>query len=206
MADPATQPRPPGIVLLAAGGSTRFGSEKLLTLVEGKRLIDWATSAAVESGLEPIWIVTRPDLPLSLIHPAITIVKNTSWKEGLASSIRSAIDAAREAAIDGLLFAPADQPFLTSAIYRRLAGQFQKTYPRTLAASYGGQIRNPVLLARPNWPLAAPLQGDTGLSTLIRNPQTLAVDCSDIGSLFDIDTPEDLEKIRKCRHPTRLHA
>ena len=55
-------------------------------------------------------------------------------------------------------------------------------------------MRNPVLLAREQWTLADQIEGDNGLSAVVRRMRPLEVECGDVGSVVDIDTPADLAR------------
>jgi len=92
-----------------------------------------------------------------------------------------------------------DQPLVTPAVVQRLIGAYLSG--ATLAvASYGGQPRNPVLLARDHWSgVLALATGDAGARPYLRaHPELVtAVECADIGSPDDIDTPADLARVSK---------
>ena len=61
-----------------------------------------------------------------------------------------------------------------------------------ITVTYDGAMRNPVPLARRQWTPADQLEGDTGLSAVVRRLRPLEVECGDVGSVIDIDTPADL--------------
>ena len=66
-------------------------------------------------------------------------------------------------------------------------------------ASYAGRPRNPVLLARSTWPgVADAARGDEGArGWLAQHPELVVhVDCTDVGSPDDLDTPQDLARLR----------
>ena len=185
------------IVLLAAGESKRFGGDKLLTLVSGKRLVDWSVEAAVASQVGSVLVVTNPNRALNHLHPTVSIVVNPLWRNGIASSIHAGLHAASKKNCRAIIFAPADQPLLTADVYRRLANKFQHESCPLVVASYGGQPRNPVLLDHTLWSAAHDIQGDTGLSQFARSKIATLVECGDIASVVDIDRPEDLIAIEK---------
>ena len=65
-------------------------------------------------------------------------------------------------------------------------------------ATYDGQPRNPVLLARERWAEVAELAtGDAGARAFLRARPDLVtfIECGDVGRADDIDTPEDLARI-----------
>src|SRR5262249_56042906 len=71
-------------------------------------------------------------------------------------------------------------------------------------ATYGGKLRNPVLLARPEWAgVLAVSTGDVGARPYLdAHPDLVtAVECGDIGRPDDIDTPEDLARVSRALAP-----
>ena len=51
-------------------------------------------------------------------------------------------------------------------------------------------------LARSLWPEAMQLRGDVGARALMRAAPVDLVECGDTGSVADVDTPEDLERLQ----------
>jgi CTP:molybdopterin cytidylyltransferase MocA len=182
-------------VLLAAGASRRFGDDKLRALVAGRPLVAWAVDAALDSGLRPVVVVTQPGREFEALPPETHLVANPDWLAGLSSSVRCGLEAAARLGCEAAIFAPADQPLLCGEVYRRLAFRFHETGAALVVAAYGSQPRNPVLLARPLWPAASRLEGDIGLAALARTGEAAIVECGDIASLADIDTPADLRAL-----------
>lgn len=183
-------------VLLAAGGSTRFGSDKLATRWEGRSLLQRSAAAMLDAGLDPVLAVVQPGSG-SPDPDRVTAVVNDRWRAGIASSIQAGL-----AALDGdrsvcaAILAPADQPWCGAAVYRRLVEAFQDSGPAIVVAAFNGAMRNPVLLARSKWLLAERIGGDTGLSAVVRNLSPMTVECSSIGSIADIDSEADLNRSR----------
>lgn len=179
------------IIILAAGASHRFGRDKLLTLVAGKRLIDWSIETAVASNLGTVLVVTNPNRHLDGFDPVVSVITNFAWCEGLSSSIRCGLQALAATTCRAAIFTPGDQPLLTAEVYRRIIEKFQQQSFPLIVASYDGQPRNPVLLDRALWKKASCIQGDIGLSALTRSESQL-VECGDIASVADVDEPVDL--------------
>ena len=96
------------------------------------------------------------------------------------------------------VIALADQPLVGPEAVRRLITAYHNGASVAVAA-YHGQPRNPVLIAREHWPAVLALAtGDTGARPFLRaHPELVTlVECGDTGSPDDVDTPEDLARVR----------
>ena len=182
---------------MAAGAATRFGADKLSADVGGRTLLQRSAAEMLAAGLDPVLAVVRPGAAPP-VPGQVTTVANGRWRDGIASSIQTGLTAlAGEPSIRAAVVAPADQPWCRSDVYRRLLVAFRASGPDVIVAAFDGAMRNPVLLARARWSLADQIDGDVGLSWVVRAMSPLTVECSDIGSVDDIDTPADLARARR---------
>jgi CTP:molybdopterin cytidylyltransferase MocA len=184
-------------ILLAAGAATRFGADKLSADVGGRTLLQRSAAEMLAAGLDPVLVVVRPGAAPPL-PSQVTTVANTRWREGISASIQAGVTALADApSIRAAVLAPADQPWCRSDVYRRLIDALRASGRDVIVAAFDGAMRNPVLLARAQWSLADEIDGDVGLSAVVRTMSPLTVECSDIGSVDDIDTPADLVRARR---------
>jgi CTP:molybdopterin cytidylyltransferase MocA len=179
-------------IVLAAGGATRFGSDKLAADWAGQTLLQWSATAMLDAGLDPVLAVVQPGVVPPL--PArVTAVVNEQWRDGIATSVRAGLaPLGGELTVCAAVIAPADQPWCRTDVYQRLLDSYRSSDHSIVIATYDGAMRNPVLLARRQWTLADQIEGDTGLSAVVRRLKPLEVECGDVGSVIDIDTPADL--------------
>ena len=188
-------------ILLAAGGATRFGADKLAIDWGGRTLLQWSAEAMLDAGLDPVLAVVQPGLALP--EPVKPVV-NEHWRDGIATSVRAGLATlAGDVSVCAAVIAPADQPWCGPGVYRRLIAAYRSSDRSILVATFDGAIRNPVLLSRRGWPLADEITGDTGLSAVVRGLEPLGVECADVGSVADIDTPADLARARAVDLPFR---
>jgi nicotine blue oxidoreductase len=121
---------------------------------------------------------------------------NPGWRTGMGSSLREGLETL-PADRDAVVIALVDQPLIGPETVRRLIAAFTAG-AEIAVACYAGQPRNPVLIGRAHWAeAAAAAQGDAGARSFLRARQDLvfAVECGDVGSPDDLDTPEDMVRI-----------
>src|SRR6185312_8860535 len=103
-----------GIILLAAGASTRLGLPKQLLSYRGTSLVRHILSVALESQARPVVVVLGADyrhIAREIVEREdVFIVMNEGWREGIASSIRTGLRALTGIAdCDGAILAVCDQ-------------------------------------------------------------------------------------------------
>jgi CTP:molybdopterin cytidylyltransferase MocA len=189
-------------VLLAAGEGSRFGRPKALVEWDGQTLAERGVGMLLAGGADPVLLVTgavRIDLAA---ERRVLLVHNEQWRTGMGSSLRAALLAMPKDA-DAAVVALADQPLVSpEAVVRLIAAG--RAGVGVAVAAYGGQPRNPVLLAREHWPEVIALAvGDQGARAFLRARPDLVtlVECGDISRPDDIDTPADLDRIAGRQPP-----
>lgn len=168
------------ILYLAAGQSRRYGSNKLLAELDGRPLY--------RHGLEVLRQAAslRDDCTLSVVtcwdeiraslaaEPAsgIRCVPCPDSHRGISYTIRAGIASVRPLnAEDYLLFAAADQPYLTKETIARLLDSVRHA-PLTACLSCGNQSGNPVLFSAVLADELCALEGDRGgKSVMLRHPE-----------------------------------
>ena len=196
---PAEPPLPPspvgdspgasGLVVLAAGGGTRFtgGSHKLLTAWGGRPLASWAVASALAAGCGPVLVVTGA--ARLRVPAAVLVVHHDRWADGQATSLARAVRVARALGWRAVTVGLADQPGIGPEAWRAVAASAAPI----AVATYGGRRRNPVRLAREVWDDLATV-GDEGARSVMRARPDLVQEVPCPGNPADIDTSEDLAR------------
>jgi len=176
-------------VILAAGASTRFGSPKQLVRIGGYTMVERVVRTAREAGLAPIIAV----VPTGVAVPAeATPVINADPAAGISRSIRLGLAAVPQD-VEAAVILLGDEPMLPAAAIREILVA-AATGMAIVAARAGDRVGPPVFLRRPLFELAEALEGDDGLTRLIRaHPETRMVDQP--SAPVDVDTPADLEAL-----------
>jgi CTP:molybdopterin cytidylyltransferase MocA len=173
-------------VLLAAGNGSRLGQPKATVELAGSTLAERGVALLRDGGAEPVEI------------PGVLAVHNPGWLTGMGSSLVTGLRALDSADVGAAVIALADQPLVGAGAVRRLIAAYESGATVAVAA-YDGKPRNPVLIARVHWPAVTRLAtGDAGARPFLQTRPDLVtlIECGDTGSPDDVDTPEDLARMR----------
>ena len=183
-------------VLLAAGFSTRFGDNKPLHEIDGRPLI--AHSVAALQPCDRIIAVVRKDEKLQSVLDTLDIecVLNPLAERGMGSSIACAVKASLHSS--GWCLLPADMPCIDPATTQQLVDALRDG-AALAAPSFQGQRGHPVAIGKRFAEALSALDGDTGARAIVeRNIERMTlIAVDDDAVLTDIDTPADIECIRK---------
>ena len=184
-------------IVLAAGLSSRMGSNKLLAPVRGTPMVRHAVEAALASAASAVVVVTGnggADVRRAVAPFSPLFVDNPDFSRGLSTSLKCGLSALAEDC-DGVLILLGDMPDVSTALLDKLIAAFDPSEDRAICvATRHGRRGNPVLWARRFFPEMLSLEGDIGARHLIAQYGELVceVEAADDGPLTDIDTPEML--------------
>lgn len=179
-------------LILAAGAGTRFApGHKLSAELDGRPLLDHtirASCAVPELDRIVVVLGARADELLDHIdfgrsEPVVC----ENWSDGQAASLRCG--AAALAGAERIIVTLGDQPSVTPELIARFLSA-----PGGTRATYDGRPGHPVVLGPEQLVRLGELNGDRGARGLLAPGAT--IECSDLTSGRDVDTPEDLEAMR----------
>ncbi|MDH3490534.1 MAG: nucleotidyltransferase family protein [Gammaproteobacteria bacterium] len=180
--------------VLAAGGSSRFGSTKQAVLLDGMPLVWRAVDTAVTVCNNRVLAVIGHDADTVLAaigsEPCFIAV-NEDHGKGLGTSIATAARACRGNA-DALLLLLADQPLITTQHLRALIDTWSGADNEIVASSYSGTDGPPVLFPSGAFEALESLTGDRGGRALFRDSRFTLRTVPFEPAATDIDTPADL--------------
>lgn len=183
-----------GCIVMAAGQSSRFGSNKLLAELGGK----------------PLFFHTLDNLPLPQLARTVAV---TSSKEIAAlcqsrpvlvllypggpqsETIRRGME--RMADMDGCVFMPGDQPLCTPTSFLHLLDAFRQQPQTAFRLAFDGKGASPVIFPRRLFGELRQLSGEQGGMAVLRSRGEVPglVPAEHPWELWDADTPQALEKI-----------
>ena len=189
-------------VVLAAGAGSRFGEPKALLRLGETTLLERAVGTLLKGGCRaPVNVVFGARLRAALPPvPEMLPSWNLTWREGIGSSLRHALSMVEHtpevAAVVVLLV---DQPMVAPEAVERLIAAYRAGAVVAIA-TYAGRRGHPVLLSRSTWAgVRAQATGEVGARAFVNAHPDLVteVGCDDVGADDDIDTPDDLERLRR---------
>ena len=187
-------------VVLAAGLSSRMGSNKLLSDLNGRALIKHTVERLQVAAIDEVIVVTghqADEVKAALAGHKLRFVHNADYAQGLSTSIKAGI-----AAVDGYdaaFVCLGDMPLIEAADLNRMIAAFNADEGRSLVAPVlGRKLGNPVLWGQEHFADLMALTGDRGARSLIetRRDQIVEVAVTHDGILLDADTPEALAEIK----------
>src|SRR5262245_30278928 len=185
--------------ILAAGPSTRFGSPKQLVRVSGTPVLHQAIVNAgflVGNSITVVLGAHAREVAEALRQSAASIVVNRDWSEGIASSIRLAVQTAPPGS-QALLLMLADQVAVTTDDLKRLYTAWRRHPILIASALYSGAPGLPAIF--PRWPSSdfGDLRGDLDPRLVIRRSIDRVVRVPMSNAAVDLDTPEDLLELEQ---------
>ena len=194
-------------LLLAAGRSSRMGSNKMLEKIDGTSMVARTAQRLLSSHARPVIAVlgnAADAVDAALGRLPIERVRNPAFADGLSTSVKCGV-AALSPEIDGVVVCLGDMPLITGRDIDRLIAAFNPLEGRAIIVpTRRGKRGNPVLWASRFLPEMAALAGDVGARQLIAEHAELVyeVEMDSDGVLTDIDTPDALAALRDKLKPT----
>lgn len=184
-----------GLIILAAGQSSRMGLPKQLLPIQGKSLLLRIIEEGLKTSCYPVSVVLgahKEQIVPSLVGVPVNLVDNPRWVSGMASSIQMGLVGSYmiEKNIDSVIIVPSDMPRVNEAVLSSLISTAKSTDRLMVACRYDGILGVPALFKREAFTALLDLKGDQGARKLFADdPSQVAVIDFPAGSI-DLDTPE----------------
>ena len=179
-------------LVLAAGSSKRFGSRKLIAKLPGGETVLRRTLNRIKLALPNVTVISSIELYSSISPSDSEIEIFADSHKGMGASLSHGIKLSQKS--NACLVCLADMPFIQTSTYREIASKLTKN--NIVVPVYKGKQGHPVGFGERFFRELASLSGDKGGRTLIDkySDSTSYINVDDPTILYDIDTPEDLEK------------
>ncbi len=198
---PDERPRA-GVIVLAAGASTRMGRPKQLLPFRNTTLLAHAAGTALAARIGPVLVVLGEQsqaMREALAGLDVDTVVNHDWAQGMGTSVRAGVAAAERKwpGMRALVLMTCDQPLVPPGILRELAESVITSTRRIAACAYGGSAGVPAAFARKLFPDLLKLSGDRGARVLIltRADDVRTFPCPEAN--VDVDSEADYAHLLK---------
>lgn len=188
-------------VILAAGSSSRMKDLKPLLPFRGKPLLEGIIATALHSELDRIVVVLGHEadrIVRKIDFSGVGLVINENFGAGQSSSMQVGLKEVR-ADSRAVVFLLADQPLISVETINHLIRSYRHSPADIIAPGSAERKGNPVLFSRSLFPEIMKISGDRGgraLFSMFR--ETIRyLELSKDSLFFDLDTPEDYEKLIK---------
>ena len=185
-------------ILLAAGTSKRFGSNKLMHPLPGGTPVALAALDNLRKAIPHVIAVVRPGVPIlenRLSEGGATVIQCVNADDGMGASLAMAIAASGD--VTGWVIALADMPYIRPETIGKIAASLAAG-AAIVAPAYKGQRGHPVGVSARFRAQLEGLRGDEGARSVLKEHAGLIklIDVDDPGVCQDIDTPDDLRSVR----------
>lgn len=131
------------------------------------------------------------------LEPPVEVVVAEDWDEGMGASLRCGLrrvaDTDAAAALVTLVDLPDVGPRVVGRMLEGLGPAEDAAENVLVRASYDGVPGHPVLLGRAHWhPVAVSARGDRGARDYLLEHPPVLVECGDLATGRDVDSPDDL--------------
>jgi molybdenum cofactor cytidylyltransferase len=196
-----------GIIVLAAGGSSRLGAAKQLLEFEGEKLLRRSIKTAGESKLGSVVVVLGAEfdeVQKNIADLSTDIVNNPNWATGMSSSIIAGLEriVSHSPSVSAAIFMLCDQPLVTSGTLQRIADVYSETNAKVVASEYNDTLGVPALFDRSLFDELRSLSGDKGAKSIINRHLNEVAKLYAPEAAIDIDTLADYERLTAKRKET----
>jgi molybdenum cofactor cytidylyltransferase len=187
-----------GVLILAAGSSSRMGKSKQLLPIGPETLLSHTVKVALALNLIHNIVVLGSEEKRHqavLSDHNIQVASNPAWNRGMGSSLKVGLKSILSAIpeLTGIVILVCDQPYLTTDHLRKLIEKHQHGENFIVASRYKGISGVPVVFAKKYFTALLQLSDEQGAKIVIeKNPNDVALVDFEHGEI-DLDTPEDYQ-------------
>jgi molybdenum cofactor cytidylyltransferase len=187
-------------LILAAGESSRMGTDKALLNYRGRTFLETLLATLREAGLDRIAVVLghhAEEIQQAVSLQQVQVVINPDYRLGQTSSLQAGLRALGITDFEGIVMCLVDHPAISADVLRKLLEGFKQSQASVVIPTFRGQRGHPVMIDRSLFKELMDLTPDSGADTVVRKyrEKTLFVEVEDPGVLLDVDDPETYRRL-----------
>jgi len=195
-----------GIILLAAGSSSRLGRAKQLIEFQGKTLIQKAIDEANKSQADCLVVVLGANAGLiqtGFESSNTPFIINSDWQQGMSSSMQEGLRfLMKKEEINQVLLMLCDQPFVDASLLDQMITAKESSSKGIVASAYSNTLGVPALFDKRYFEELLQLNGSEGAKKVIFNHQAEVHALDFPHGAVDLDTEEDVSQFLS-RYPQK---
>ncbi|HKH45104.1 MAG TPA: nucleotidyltransferase family protein [Thermoanaerobaculia bacterium] len=195
---PSERSGPVAGILLAAGTSSRMGSNKLLFELAGESVLRGAARRALAGGLSPLLVVLGHEAERTgreLDGLPCQIVVNPLYEQGINSSLKAGV-AALPAEVQAVMVMLADMPFVTAEMIAGMIDRYRTSEAPLVISDYEGVNAPPMLYDRALFGELLAMTGEgCGRQVVKQHRHEAEILPWPAAALADLDVPDDYARV-----------
>jgi molybdenum cofactor cytidylyltransferase len=196
---PSERSGPVAGILLAAGTSSRMGSNKLVFELNGESVLRGAARRALAGGLSPLLVILghQPDEARREIEelPCRSVL-NPLYEQGIRTSLESGVKAVPPAARAAMVLL-ADMPFVSPEMIAAMIARYRASAAPLVISDYEGVHAPPMLYDRSLFPELLAMTGEGCGRQVVKSHRGEAEVLSwPAAALADLDVPDDYARLK----------
>lgn len=188
-----------GILILAAGNSSRLGEPKQLLDFKGKSLLRHVAEESLKITKSVVVVTGSNSIEISkeIDNLELIVTENKTWNEGMGSSIHIGFDQLLNSfpAIENCIVSVCDQPFIEASVFSELIQMQQDSQKGIIPSKYADTLGTPVLFTKKYFTDLSKLTGQEGAKKLLQKFKDDIAEINFEKGAIDIDTQNDYQQL-----------
>jgi molybdenum cofactor cytidylyltransferase len=187
-----------GIIILAAGSSSRMGTAKQNLNFKGRTLLQTVIETAMASKCQTVAVILGANAELiapTIKNEPVHILINKNWSAGMGTSISYCLSELLnlQPELTSVLFMLTDQPLTETSFINQLIDN--ATAGKIIASAYNNTSGPPVLFDKAFFKELLAMQGNDGAKRVLQKHRESVLEIPFANGAFDVDTPEDYKRL-----------
>jgi molybdenum cofactor cytidylyltransferase len=188
-------------LILAAGESSRMGTDKALLIYRGRTFLESVMAMLREAGIERIAVVLghhAEEIQRAVNPEGAEVVINRDYQCGQTSSLQAGLKALESPELEAIVLSLVDHPAVPAGVVQQLIARFQQSGAPVVIPTFEGQRGHPVLIGRGLFKELLELTPEEGANSIIRRygGATQFIGVEEPGVIIDVNDPETYHQLQ----------
>jgi molybdenum cofactor cytidylyltransferase len=187
-------------LVLAAGESSRMGSDKATLTYRGRSFLESIVEALEAAGIGRIAVVLghhAAEIERQVRRGPAQVVVNPDYRLGQTSSLQAGLRGLMAEDLEAVILCLVDHPAVSHQTLCRLVAAFRHSAAPLVIPTYQGRRGHPVLMGRQIFLELLGLEREAGADSVVRKYRaaTEFIEVEDEGVVLDVDDPESYRRL-----------